>query len=76
MKKYLFLDRGLMNPRQMSNAKLNLEKIRKDKTVFFKEDYFSEPSRKWEVRYDNGYPNVIYDREEKNLQMLLHFIYL
>ena len=65
MKKYLFLDRGLMNPRQMSNAKLNLEKIRKDKTVFFKEDYFSEPSRKWEVRYDNGYPNVIYDREEK-----------
>lgn len=40
MKKYLFLDRGLMNPRQMSNAKLNLEKIRKDKTVFSKKTIF------------------------------------
>lgn len=40
MKKYLFLDRGLMNPRQMSNAKLNLEKIRKDKTVFFQRRLF------------------------------------
>lgn len=65
MRKYLFLDRGLFNPRQMSNVKLQLEKIRKENTVFFKEDYFSAPSRKWEVRYDNGYPNVIYDRKDK-----------
>lgn len=31
----------------------------------FKEDYFSIPSRPWEVRYDNGYPNVFYDKEKK-----------
>lgn len=65
MKKYLFFDRGLLNPRQMRNAGLQLEKIRKEKTCFFKEDFFGSPPRKWEVRYDNGYPNVIYDREEE-----------
>ena len=31
----------------------------------FREDYFSQPPRKWEVRYDNSYPNVIFDSEAK-----------
>lgn len=29
----------------------------------FREDFFAEPPRPWEVRYDNGYPNVFYDPE-------------
>ena len=27
----------------------------------FHEDFFSDPPRGWEARYDNSYPNVIYD---------------
>lgn len=64
MKTYLLFNRGLLNPRQMSNAGLKLEKIRKEGMVFFKEDFFSVSKKRWEVRYDNGYPNVIYDRKE------------
>lgn len=65
MEKYLFFDRGLFNGYQMSNAKISLNQIKKEGKVFFKEDFFSEPQRRWEVRYDNGYPNVIYDEEEQ-----------
>ena len=65
MKKYLFLDRGLFNGRYMTNAKVELASIQKEGTVFFREDFFADPPRKWEVRYDNGYPNVLYDSKEK-----------
>ena len=56
MKKYLFLDRGIFNGRYMTNAKVELASIQKEGTVFFREDFFADPPRKWEVRYDNGYP--------------------
>ncbi len=65
MKKYLFLDRGIFNGRYMTNAKVELASIQKEGAVFFREDFFADPPRKWEVRYDNGYPNVLYDSKEK-----------
>ncbi|WP_077369767.1 hypothetical protein [Anaerosalibacter sp. Marseille-P3206] len=65
MKKYLFLDRGIIDGHWTSNAILKLNQITKDveNNPMFREDYFSNPSRPWEVRYDNGYPNVFYDKE-------------
>lgn len=65
-KKYLFLDRGIIDGHYSENVILKLNQIIKDKenNPMFREDYFSTPSRPWEVRYDNGYPNVIYDKEK------------
>ena len=63
MEKYFFFDRGILQPQATRNFAVRACKGVKD-TVngpFFKEDFFSEPARKWEVRYDNGYPNLFYD---------------
>lgn len=65
METYLFLDRRLLNGCRCGNAVLKLETLHKENRILFREDYFSEPPRPWEVRYDNSYPNVIYDREAK-----------
>lgn len=65
MNKFLLLDTGLIDGYAMSNAALHVSPIHKEHKVLFHEDYFSEPPRLWEVRYDNSYPNVIYDEEEK-----------
>lgn len=63
MNKYLLLDTGLLTAQGMDNVKLSVSKLEKDVThhPFFTEDYFAEFPKKWEVRFDNGYPNVIYD---------------
>lgn len=37
--------------------------IKNSHNPLFQEDFFAEPPRPWEVRYDNGYPNVFYDPE-------------
>lgn len=65
MHKYLTLDRGIFVGYWTENAKLRVNKIKKDNVnnPLFTEGYFLEPSLPWEVRYDNGYPNVIYDPE-------------
>ena len=59
MEKYLMLDRRLLSPQGMANLKLEASHPVKDEehNPLFTED------RPWEVRIDNGYPNVIYDRE-------------
>ena len=60
MQKYLLLDRRVLNPQGMENVQLEVTPPKKDKEhgVLFSE---SEP---WEIRIDNGYPNVIYDKKE------------
>lgn len=65
MDKYLFLDSGIFDGYRLRNSKLSINSIIKDEAnnPLFREDYFSEPSRPWEVRYDNSYPNVIYDKD-------------
>lgn len=69
MKKYLIFDGRLINAYKVSNAKLTLEKLKKDNVVFFKEDFFSDNPKNWEVRYDNSYPNVIYDKLDKKYKV-------
>lgn len=63
---YLFLDRRLLQPQGMSNAHLRVSPVEKDTKngPLFTEDFFADPPRPWEVRFDNGYPNVIYDAEQ------------
>lgn len=67
MKKYFFLDRRLIQPQAVSNAAVFVEPIQKDTEhgVLFTEEFFAVPPKKWEARYDNGYPNVLYDPEER-----------
>jgi len=63
-RKYLFLDRGIVDGHRCENAQLRLCAAKKDpKAPFFTEEFFSNPPRPWEVRYDNGYPQVIRDQE-------------
>lgn len=54
---------GILNGHLLNNVKLTINPVQKDigNNPLFSEEYYSEPSRKWEVRYDNGYPNVMYD---------------
>ena len=55
--KYLVLDSRIIE--STKNAELTLGEVRKEKSnPLFVED------RPWEPRYDNMYPNVIYDEEE------------
>lgn len=58
MNQYLMLDRRLLNPQSMENIHLTVDRPVKDRehNPLFTED------RPWEVRIDNGYPNVLYDR--------------
>tara|TARA_B100001093_G_scaffold97845_1_gene89808 strand:- start:1755 stop:4373 length:2619 start_codon:yes stop_codon:yes gene_type:complete len=56
--KFLVLDSRIIG--STKNAKLTLGEVRKEKSnPLFVED------RPWEPRYDNMYPNVIFDNEEK-----------
>ncbi len=66
MHRYYMFDRGIMQPQGMSNLRILPCKAQKDfdHNPLFREDFFSDPPRKWEVRYDNSYPNVIYDPDE------------
>jgi len=68
--KYLLLNRGILNGHWLDNVKLSVNPLQKDvkHNPLFKEDFFSIPPRKWEVRYDNGYPNVIYDSQYKKFR--------
>ncbi|MEH7380507.1 hypothetical protein V7138_08505 [Bacillus sp. JJ1533] len=62
--KYLFLDSGIINGHYCDNVKLHLQSVQKDtvNNPLFKEEFFANPPKKWEPRYDNGYPNVFYDK--------------
>lgn len=58
-KKIYFFDLGIFNPYKMKNAKIKVNKAIKENKILFKEE------KEWEVRYDNSYPNVFYDKENK-----------
>lgn len=65
--KYFFFDSGTLNGFLMSNTKIEVNQIHKDEenNPLFREDFFSSPPKRWEVRYDNSYPNLIYDPKYK-----------
>lgn len=59
--KYLMLDRRFLNPQAMENACIQVTPPEKDRVhnPLFTQD------QPWEIRIDNGYPNVLYDPEER-----------
>ncbi|MDO5135636.1 MAG: hypothetical protein Q4D55_06240 [Eubacteriales bacterium] len=61
MKKYYMFDRRLLNPQGMENVRLLVSGPRKDQrnNPLFGQD------KPWEIRIDNGYPNVLYDEVQK-----------
>lgn len=63
MEFYYFLDRSILQPQRMANMALRVQPAVKDRAhnPLFREDFFADPPRRWEVRYDNSYPNVLYD---------------
>jgi hypothetical protein len=75
-KKYLFVTGDLINWHQNRNAQWKVQPVRKhDDSPFFTEALISESGKPWEVRYDNGYPNVIYDPEQ-NIYRLYYSIFI
>lgn len=75
MDKYLLLDRSCLQPQGMDNVRLVVAHIEKDtvNNPLFHEDFFSVPSKPWEARYDNAYPNVIYDPKYKKYRCYYTF---
>lgn len=61
MKTFLSADRRFLNPQAMENVELKAAVPAKDteNNPLFTQDM------PWEIRIDNGYPNVIYDRREQ-----------
>ena len=59
-KTYLVLDDTIIS--KLDNLNLTLGTVTKcESNPLFAEDFYAEPPRKWEVRFDNLYPNVIID---------------
>ena len=67
MRKYYLFDRGFYHPQGNYNITIQSNKVTKDSinNPMFTEGFFSTPKLPWEVRYDNGYPNIIYDHVDK-----------
>ena len=65
MKRYYAFDRGIFQPQALENVQIHTNQVVKDQvnSPMFTEGFFANPSLPWEVRYDNAYPNVIYDEE-------------
>lgn len=60
MNKYFFFDTACTE--KLTNAQVVPGAIEKlDLNPLFTEEFFAKQPRKWEVRYDNGYPNVFWD---------------
>lgn len=59
MNKYFSFDNGFLQGLQCTNMKIVLNPLHKENEVYFTED------KSWEPRFDNSYPNVLYDKKEK-----------
>lgn len=66
MNKYFAFDRGLLYAQFCENMGIHANQVQKDAAhnPMLTEGYFQDPPCPWEVRIDNGYPNVIYDGKE------------
>jgi hypothetical protein len=61
--RYLLLDDRIIH--SVENVSLQLGSVTKDlNNPLFGEDFWEDPPRPWEARFDNMYPNVIYDKED------------
>lgn len=55
-KKIYAFDLGIYNPYKMSNSEIKVNKAEKENKILFGEE------KEWEVRFDNSYPNVFFDK--------------
>lgn len=64
MKKYYLFDRGILDPQGMDNVVLRQCHAVKDTAngPLFGEGWWETPQLPCEIRFDNGYPNVIHDK--------------
>lgn len=63
---YYFFDRGILLGQNNNNIQILPAVGKKDKSgPFLTQEYFSENPKLWEPRFDNAYPNVLYDDKEK-----------
>ena len=61
---YLVLDDRIID--SVENLSLVLGNVDKHPAnPLFREEYFADPARPWEARYDNFYPNVVHNRGER-----------
>lgn len=62
--RFLVLDDRIIS--ETKDLTLTLGRVEKaQQNPLFVEEYFADPPKKWEVRYDNLYPNIIYDPTER-----------
>lgn len=65
MQTHFLFNRSILQPQGMENLELKVCKATKDTaSPFFTEGAFETPALPWEARYDNSYPNLIYDGEK------------
>lgn len=66
MNKYYFFDRGILQAQGLDNVAIHpAQGIKEAMNPLFTEERESAVPKPWEVRYDNSYPNVIWDEKEK-----------
>ena len=77
MTTYLLLDAGIVRHHQSTGVESFTNIAEKDTKngVFFGEEYFSKPSKKWDARIDNGYPTIIFD-PSSNLYRLYYTLFI
>ena len=55
------------------NAQLELGKVEKHRlNPLFVEEFFVDPPKNWEARYDNLYPTVLFDEEDGIYKLWYH----
>ena len=58
------LDNRIVN--KTENLRLTLGEVSKSESnPLFSEEYYADPPKRWEARFDNLYPNVIYDEKDE-----------
>ena len=64
--KFFSFDTGFWNGHIHTNAEVKMGTFTKDaRSPLFREGIFEDPYLAWEPRFDNGYPNVVWDPQAK-----------
>ena len=70
MAEYIFDSRKVV---MAENVRLELGAVEKySQNPLFSEEFFADPPKKWEARYDNVYPTVLFDEEEGIFKLWYH----
>jgi hypothetical protein len=75
MNKYYFFDRGILQGQALNRVDIHPAcGVKESLNPLFTEERESKNPKLWEVRYDNSYPNVIWDDEEKIFKLFYTLI--